>query len=161
MAEKNERPRDTDEGLIGPKSGDDAVPFLNTTDEVSNIVKSFAAEVLKRFAAGDPKGFMSWLESECRDWNAVFIGKGRADRPYVTDPAWNNPEKLGHKALLIMGIDGEQRNAVRDVFMVLADQLTDVAAEAESADLSGQEWKLAGPIERASHALLGLPYDAS
>lgn len=161
MADNTERMHSDASGLIGPKSGDDEVPFLNTLDEVGNIVRTFAAEVLKRFASGDAAGFMSWLEGECRDWNAVFIGKGRADRPYITDPAWNNPDRLGHKALLIMGIDGEHRNAVRDVFMVLADQLTDVAAEAESSDLDGQEWKLDGPIERATHALLGLPYDPS
>lgn len=148
-------------GIDNPRAGTDKKPLLNTFEEVNAIVQNFAAEVFKRFGSGDNEAFMAWAVQEARDWNAVFIGSGREDRPYITDPAWNTPDALGHRALLIMGIDGEHRNGVRDVFMVLADRLTDIAAEAEDATFEAEKWRVAAEIERAAHALLGLPFDPS
>jgi hypothetical protein len=149
-------------GVIGPSDSDTA-PWLNSADEVNALVNQFALDVFDRFAAfgTDTAGFMSWLEGECRALNAIFIGSGRADRPYKTDPIWNTPDKLGSRVVVALGLDCEDdRHAVRDAFMVLADRLTDVMIAHGDEPISQWGWELSALQQRTAAALLGLPLSA-
>lgn len=141
-------------GVVGPTEG--GKPWLNSLDEVNAIVEHFSHQVLKRFGE-DGEAFMPWLESETRALNSVFLGPGLEERPYATDPAWNNPDKLGTRVLLRLGINGENRHAVRDAFMVLADELTDVVIKHGDEPIADWGWELGALRERTARALLDMP----
>lgn len=142
-------------GVVGP-SGPDA-KWLNSFDEVNGIVAGFTAELLKRFGQGKPDALMSWLETECRNLNTIFIGGGLSERPYEVDPAWNNPDRLGQRVLIRLGIEGENRHAVRDAFMVYADEITDLVVDHGDAPIEDWGWELGARQERLARALLDMP----
>lgn len=127
---------------------------LNNSDSVSEIVATFTHDLLSRLS---DDGFTEWLEAECRKLNMIFIGGGLHERPYRTDVDWNNPDRLGFRVQLRLGISGEQRYAVRDAFMVLANELATVVIERGDQPIEDWGWELDALQEKWVRALLDAP----
>lgn len=158
-------------GTVGPAPGDKE-PWLNAVETAGLIVQAFAQEVVERFGAdldnngkpdaaeGDSGAFMRWLEPECDALNNLFLGGPLPpERDYKRGP-WNHPDHLGSSIINNLGLpESEPRKAVRDAFMYLADQLTDIVLANTDQPVEEWGWQLTASCERLRNALLGIPAD--
>lgn len=119
----NDRERTlTDDSLVVGPVKDNSPAWLNEVGAVSGIVKAFASDFIRRYGIVEHGSFVRWLENECFRMNSLFIGEGLETMPYRRGP-WNTPDQLGHHLALSMKIDGEQRFAARDAFMVFSSKI--------------------------------------
>lgn len=139
-------------GEAAPK---DPSRLLNSAPVIDRLVRQFFATLLRKVGDDD---FMDVLEFEAARLNGLFLGSG-PDQGLERGP-WNTPEQLGAFVLRELTIDGEDRNGVRDAFMVAASQLLDLASV--SPHHADPKWQagLEKLVARLRNALLGVSAEA-
>lgn len=154
--EKNhERIATDDSGIPGP-TAENSPPWLNSTESVDNIVRQFAASVIRRYGTAKHQDFMSWLSNECFRMNELFIGAGLETMPFSRGP-WNTPDQLGQHLVLALRIDGELRLAVRDAFMIFAARVGALMREHQTEEsLPALQKALDSAVVEFTQQLLGL-----
>lgn len=144
-----------DSGVQGPNANN-SPPWLNSTEAVSAIVREFAADLIRRYGVASHKDLMGWLSNECGRMNSLFIGEGLETKPYRRGP-WNTPDQLGHHLMLALHIDGEDRLAVRDGFMIFASKVGALMREHQTEDsMPALQRALDAAVAEFSQQLLGL-----
>ena len=144
------------DGLVLPDPN--GPPWLNTTDVVDGIVRTWASDMLTRFADLEEAPFMQWLESQCLLMNQLFLGyqpdEKRTD--YQRSP-WNMPQNLGRSIGPNMQFDAETHHAVRDAFMLTAAALVELTTENAGKPVEQWGWQMDAEVEALRNGLLGLP----
>ena len=150
----------TPDGKEGPDG-----PWLNDLDRVEAIVRTFCSDFMRRLGEAiesDDPGAMGKLVSltkaDSDRMNQLFIGTGLPHSMPHTRGPWNTPEQLGRHIGIAMEIEGEQRHAVRDAFMITASEMKTLSEQHVKDPFEDWSWKLDVQVERLTHALLGLPY---
>lgn len=144
-------------GVVGPSPGDNP-PWINQVDRVNEIVTEFSSEVLRKFGLMKTDDYMAWLKSECERLNQLFLGyQPDEQRTDWKRGPWNTPESMGQFIRISMQMDGENRFAVRDALMVLAQGLISATVANEGKDPSIWGWQLEAAMEQVSNAILGFP----
>ena len=143
-------------------------PWLNTTENVSAIVRNFASEVFRRLSLlGDDftsDAFNAWAQSECDRMNHLFLTYGLSPDVDYTRGIWNTPQNLGVFLQIANGggDEGDAGKAVRDAFMRLVVALTEAYVENHDAPVESWGWKIDALVEDLIANLLGLhEYDES
>lgn len=154
--EKNhERIATDDSGIPGP-GGENSPPWLNSTEAVDDIVRKFAASLIRRYGTVPHKDMLAWLTNECFRMNELFIGGGLETMPYSRGP-WNTPDQLGQHLVLALGIDGELRLAVRDAFMIFGARIGALMREHQTeASMPALQKALDAAVVEFTQQLLGL-----
>lgn len=135
-------------GVPGPGT-EPGKTWLNSADVVNRIIRNFAAELLQSLGRPD---FMDWLAFACSSMNSLFLGDGQSD-VYSKGP-WNRPDQLGEFVLKALQINGDTHTAVRDAFMVFANQMLSLVEEGEFNQTHQAE--IDDFVRRLRDALLGI-----
>lgn len=146
------------------KNGPDG-PWLNDFETVNAIVRKFCSDFMQRLgeaiesdAPGAMDKLVSLTKADSDRMNQLFIGTGLPHTMPHTRGPWNTPEQLGRHIGIAMQIEGEQRHAVRDAFMITASEMKTLSEQHVEDPFEDWAWKLDGQVERLVYALLGRPF---
>lgn len=144
------------DGLVFPTPN--GPPWLNNIEVVDGLLRSWASDLLTRFADLEEGPFMQWLESQCVLMNQLFLGyqPGEKRTDYQRSP-WNMPQNLGASIGPNMRFDADTHNAVRDAFMLTASALIEATTENTGKPVEQWGWQMDAALEALRNGLLGLP----